>query len=366
MAVRPSPFDPNPPGPGDASTGLEAFLAERVEWFAFYGSGKAALRDGLAPLTERGQAVVLPAYIPDAVVEPFREIGLEVRFHAVRPSLAPDVEDLRSRVGGDVAAILSVSYFGFPSPGFDGTATLTEEIGCLHVDDSAHGAFSESNGTLLGARGDLGITSLWKVLPVPNGALLYLNDPTVAHQFERTELTGTSEHFAPADLWFLLETLANGTPGRSNLLQRTVGTRRSVPGPRDRYEASKRRLSRLTRHIVELADPLSIRRRRRSNYRHWCRALSSRSDLTVLTGRLEPGVCPHVLPVRASRPGRFQRELAAAGFDDVHTWPRLPAVVRATPAYDCARELADSVVVLPVDQHLEPDTIDRIGAHLTS
>ena len=58
--------------------GLEPFLERYAADYTFYGSGKAALRDGLDELVGSGDAVLVPASLPDAVVEPFHDLGSSV------------------------------------------------------------------------------------------------------------------------------------------------------------------------------------------------------------------------------------------------------------------------------------------------
>ncbi|AHG02436.1 hypothetical protein HALLA_21255 (plasmid) [Halostagnicola larsenii XH-48] len=85
---------------------FESLLEQYVTAYAFYGSGKIALRDGLKTISTAGQNVLLPAYLPDAVAEPIVELGLEPRFYAITESLGPNVDDLRSRIDTETAAMI--------------------------------------------------------------------------------------------------------------------------------------------------------------------------------------------------------------------------------------------------------------------
>ncbi len=210
--ATPSVFDASLSGTG---AGIDAFIDRHApdSMHTYYGSGKVALRDGLAGLVEPGDNVVVPAFLSPAVVEPFHELGLESRYYAIEESLAPDIADLEARIDADTAAVVSVNYFGFPQPGLERIAALTDEYDCYHVDDNAHAPLSVRDGTLLGTHGDLGITTLRKLLPVPDGAVLYCTDETVTAQFAPSSLAGRSNRIAIADCRFVAARSPNGSFG---------------------------------------------------------------------------------------------------------------------------------------------------------
>lgn len=354
-----------------ASGGVESFLERHADHRWFYGSGKAALRDGLATVADPGDAVLLPAYLPDAVAEPLRELGLEPRYYAIEPDLSPDFADLESRLDDRTVAATSVDYFGFSQPGIDRLSSLLEDAGCYHVEDSAHSALSLDGDALLGTRGDVGVTSLRKLFPAPNGAVLYLDD-SLAHRFDPSALEGVAPALDAGDCRFVLESAALDLIGGNATVKRTVealvsgGTDADPPGPRQRYEASKRRMSALTRRVLADADPEAVRAARRANYRAWRRVLADRPDVDLVFDALPPGVCPQVVPVRAAAPKRFRRTLERRGVGGVHTWPRLPAAVCDNPDYETANRLSRTLLALPVHQHVDPDRIRAVGRRLSS
>lgn len=343
--------------------GLEPFVAAYTDRYRFYGSGKAALRDGLATVAEPGENVLVPAYLPDAVVEPIRELGLEPRFYAMTDGLAPDRTDLDGRIDDDTAAVTSVNYFGFPQPGIDELAAIADDRGCYHVDDNAHAACSVDEGTLLGTRGDLGLTSLHKLFPVPNGALLYLTNPAVEDAFEPSPFAGTNDRIGVDDYRYLLKSVATDVlethPAVDALVSRGDGEPTTPPD--GRYEASKVRMSKLAVQILETVDPAAVRRTRRGQYRAWQRALERRGDVRPLFAELPDGICPQVCPVYADDPRTFLAALERAGIDDAYTWPRLPADVLEDAAYATARRLSRHVVALPVGQGIERETIEAVA-----
>ncbi|WP_255171666.1 DegT/DnrJ/EryC1/StrS family aminotransferase [Natrononativus amylolyticus] len=351
--------------------GLESFVEQYARAYEYYGSGKAALHDGMRMLTDPGENVLVPSYLPDAVVEPFRELGLEARYYAVTDDLAPDLDDLQPRIDDDTAAVMSVNYFGFPQPGLDAIADLAADHDCYHVDDNAHSVLSVDDGTLLGTRGHLGIASLWKLLPVPNGALLYLNDESIARRFEPSGLAGTNARIDSDDWLFVLKSFAVDVLSTNTVVKQSVdafvstnGSVRAASEPFARYEAAKAPMSKLAAHVVADADPEAIRAARRRNYRCWRRLFEPRGDVEILYPELPAGICPQVFPVRADDPDRLLTELARCGVDGAHTWPRLSETVLEDPALETAAALSAAVVVLPVHQHIVTDDIEAVGRRL--
>ncbi|MHC3437835.1 DegT/DnrJ/EryC1/StrS family aminotransferase [Natrialbaceae archaeon A-gly3] len=358
-SVSPSPFDRSLLSRGD---GLEAFLARYTDEFRPYGSGKAALEDGLAAITrEDGRDdgnVCLPAYLPDAVAEPIREVGLEVRYYALETDLSPDFPDLESRIDADTVAVLSVNYFGFPQPGFENIASLAADYGCYHVDDNAHAAISVHEGELLGTVGHFGITSLPKLLPVPNGGLLYA-DPEVTDRLEASTLAEPNARLEAADVRYLLGSFAADVLGIP--VDAVAGGNGTVPPPRDRYESDREPMSKLTRLIAGGIDVDAIRQKRRRNYRAWEHTLTERGDVRPVFETLPEGICPQVCAVYADDPEGFLADLEGAGLESVHTWPRLPGEVLEDPAHSTAVSLAERIVVLPVHQQVDVAEIEGPG-----
>jgi len=355
-----------------------ALFAQHAHEFAYYGSGKAAFRDGLRTLQrlEQGRrdgSVLLPAYIPDAVLEPVTDCGLEPRLYELTDSLAPNMAALESRIDDSTLAVVSVNYFGFSQPAFDAIDQLASRNGCYHLEDNAHGALSVVDGRLLGTRTGVGFSSLWKLLPAPDGAVLLCNDEAVASAYEPSSITGVHDRVRTQDLQFALKSLASDLLDTSHRLKSSVhslvttgdaGT--STASPAQRYRAGKDRMSRLSAYVVADADPAAIRHRRRENYRAWRSVFEGHDAVTPLFDELPHGVCPQVFPVRTSVPGQLERVLADCGVDGAHTWPRLSSTVRQDDTYATATKLAAEVVVLPVHQQTDPETITSAGLEVVS
>ncbi|MFB1065096.1 DegT/DnrJ/EryC1/StrS family aminotransferase [Natrinema sp. H-ect4] len=371
ITTTPSVFDLSRSRSGTG--GIDSFVDRHAPDVAYthYGSGKAALRDGLAGVADPDGNVVVPAYLSPAIAEPFCDLGLETRFYAIEETLAPDFGDLEARIDDDTVAVMSVNYFGFPQPGLERIASLTDEYDCYHIDDNAHSPLSIYEGTLLGTDGDLGITTLRKLLPVPDGALLYRSDEEIRERYSPSSLAGQSDRVGSVDCRFLATSVAGAVLETSPSLYRSVESALSDGSdgsksvdPKARYEAAKAPMSKLSASIADAADPDAIRKRRRENYRTWREVFGDRDDVTLLFDSLPTGISPYEFPVRADGSAAILAELEAAGVTGAHTWPILRESVRGNDEYETANRLSRELVALPVHQGIEPSAIDAVGDRL--
>lgn len=354
-----------------------------------YGFGKVAFRDGLAMLDPPdGGTVLLPSYVPDGVVEPVRDLGLEPRFYAIEDDLGPALPDVRQRLDSSTVAAMAVHYFGVPARRFEPFRTLLEERGVPLVDDNAHGALSSLDGRLLGTHGVFGFTSLRKLLPVPNGAVLYRSDeseldPTKG-RFETTEV-------APGvgDLRFGTVSLLQSARRYSRVFDSVLrGVRTGSKRLRGLAVSDGTQADGSTRHGTDSRDPSAIYRRakvpmsaatelvasgtsagevvgaRREAFAAWRSVAESSADLDPVFDELRAGVCPQVYPVIAADPEGTVESLRSLGVRGISTWPPLPNEVRGADAYPTANALASRLLRLPTHQDVEPLAISVLAGKL--
>ena len=308
---------------------------------------------------DAGENVVLPAAVPHAFVEPFRELGVEPRYHRVTDDLGADRDHLADRIDDDTAAVVLVHYFGFANPDADAIRGVAVDAGVPVVEDNSHAALSAPGGRLLGTESAFGFSSLHKTLPVPDGAVLFTDGSRpVDHP-----LLGVADRPSLADARFLAESVAGvaarapGTAGVARLARALGGSGESggdddapeeSPSLADRtprpyesmrtYQASKRRLSWLTARLLSHTSPESVVAPRREGYERWATALD-----TAPLYDLEPGVCPWMAPVLVGDALALARRVPGA-----FAWPRLPRDVAGEGAFPVANDLARSLLALPV------------------
>jgi len=154
----------------------------RIYDFANARSAFKAILQGLG-MRSGCDEVLLPAYVGwspregSGVMDPIKELGLNPVFYRTTSRLRIDVDDVsRCLRKGRARVLLIIHYFGFPDPGYEQVCQLARENGLVVVEDEAHSMLSDLVGGMCGRLGDFSIMSLHKLLPVPHGGLLVVND----------------------------------------------------------------------------------------------------------------------------------------------------------------------------------------------
>lgn len=372
MRTRPAPTVSRALGSAVEDDVLGHFEGSATPPTAFYGSGKAALRDAVRLLDPGPDAsVLLPSYLPDGVVEPFREAGLTVRFYRVDASLRPDVDDVEARVDDGTAAVVVAHYFGFPQDRVDALRTLCARHDAALVADNAHAPLSRRGVDLLGTAADLGVTSFHKLFAVPDGAALLVPDEDLRERRDRLSLAGVADSYARRDAAFVARSALGAVPGTSGDLPNPAAV---LPGrgdedttaerdPRAIYRAAKTPLSKLSAQLLRRTPRHRPVARRRANARFWLGRLESVEGVQPVFESLPDGVCPQALPVVVDDPAGLA-SLSDEWVKVCSPWPPLPAAVEDADDYGTANRLAGSLVRLPVHHRLTPEDLRPLAAAL--
>lgn len=151
----------------------------RVRYFSF---GRHALVAGLkAAGIKKDDRVLLPSFICRDLLASINYLGAVPVYYYVdeRLCLSAPPDELP-----DSKAVIAVNYFGFPQ-NLQPFRKYCNRTGALLIEDNAHGLFSkDENGKWLGTRGDLGIFSLRKTIPMPDGAALVFNKADAAYRIQ--------------------------------------------------------------------------------------------------------------------------------------------------------------------------------------
>lgn len=158
----------------DVVSYLEELVSGRP--LRYFDCGRRALVEALRISgVKEGETVALPGLICRDLLPVIRTLGAKADFYPVARDLhlAGSLDTLPP-----ARAVVAVNYFGFAQE----LAPFQEycrRTGAVLVEDNAHGLFSyDPAGRALGTRGDFGIFSFRKTVPVPNGAALVMNTPS--------------------------------------------------------------------------------------------------------------------------------------------------------------------------------------------
>lgn len=346
--------------------------------YSFYGYGKVAARDGIdVLLEERSDAdnVVLPAYLPYGIVEPFREAGLEPRYYACDRALRPDIDGIEDALDSGTLAVMFVHYFGQPQrrEDIDAIDERCREYGAYTIDDNAHAPLSTLDGQLLGTFGDIGITSLRKILPIPNGAALFVaNDGLDTSALSRASVRDT---YTGSDYRYCARSFGRTLSGQPGFKQALSAVRRTngsetpesdghvhksdiEANPREIYEATKVPMSRLSLHVIDRTDPSRVIATRRANYRAWDRAIRDLAGANPVFDSLSPGACPQYYPVLIDEPDDLGPLAGVA-----KPWPPLPYEIRDEAEFETENFLSAHLHTLPLHQGLDLRELGPLSAN---
>jgi dTDP-4-amino-4,6-dideoxygalactose transaminase len=333
------------------------FERNAVKFHSLHASGRAAILEGLKVLgCTADDNALLPAYICETAAIPFRKLGIQLRFYDILHSLEPDMADLARKVDEKTKAVMIVNYFGFPQE-LGPVRNLCNKHGIFLIEDNSHSMLSRKDSRLLGTFGDIGVSSIYKVLATPNGGVLFVNNdqliPDNPAPFTPPGFSLRNDgFFFMSSLLKFLET-NYGLPAwlLRNLYRKTHPVGASI-GQKALFMGAS--ISRVTVDAIERLDPEEIIRRRRSNYNCWLDKVYGAKGTKVLFESLPQGTCPWVFPLLVEE-GNFIAQLRNKGIAS-SAWPGLlylPPEVQGRNDY--ANYLAKHLLALPVHQSVNQD-----------
>ncbi len=334
---------------------IARFLGQhKVQSYEICDYSSRSLFLGLRALgISEGANVIVPALICDVAIEPFRQSRIQFRYYRSGLDLFPNLEDIESLIDHRTKAIVAVHYFGFFNPGFKNIFDICEKHGVALIEDNAQGFLSTKNGRLLGTMGSIGFSSLWKVLPIRNGAVLYLN-PTLFSNKDKVLHTASGRSTKVADMKFILRSLVASMEGKAACgpsflwnCRGKIGDTGERSGFLD-YTTKKYGASPISLRIADRVDFKKIIGKRRSNYAFWKEQVAG-TKLTAVYDTLPQGTCPFGFPAIARDPGTLL-DAARRNAVSIYTWPKLPLEIKGSRRFAVENELARRMVMLPVHQ----------------
>lgn len=303
-------------------------ISPDFEWRHFSYARRALVEGLRAAGLGLGARVLLPEFICREVLSSISAVGAEPVFYPVGKDLSPCSSPA---LWPEASAVVAVDYFGFPQD-LEPFRIYCARTEAVLIEDNAHGLFSrDGEGLPLGTRADMGLFSLRKTLPLPDGAVLALKigarkwnpvpqspfneHPTARQRMKNalrqlTGVFGAAPVFQALMAFRTLSGLMGG--GRSAGAEETVLPMPDLP------------CSKLASPI-HAADPEFEAQRRRMLYRRIETMLSP--HVSPVFPSLRDGVVPYGFAYRCKdrdeEPRRILARLSLAPL----VWPNLPAAL---------------------------------------
>jgi dTDP-4-amino-4,6-dideoxygalactose transaminase len=323
---------------------------------------------GLVPADE----VLVPAYNCGSEIDPLIQMGVAVKAYRVQRGTQIDLQDIRRRITARTKAVYVTHYFGFAQQ-LKGLKELCAEHNIFLIEDCALGLFSRQGREPLGSWGDAAIFSFRKLLPVPDGGAVVINNP---------KLSGAVRLVPPAAVPVTVAVLSlmvcsarhRGLERPYRLvrsaIQRLRGSCCEVTGGQvKRPGLSKQEcydprishwgMSQVSRRIISNIDPAEVIEKRRANFRLLLEGLKGAREIQPLFSELPEGVCPVVFPVLTDKRAELRAELTRrrieaiewwAGYHQAINWGEFPEAVY----------LKTHLLALPVHQGLSEQDMGYI------
>jgi hypothetical protein len=340
------------------------FSSERVRFYhqARYAIWHAIRLLGLRP----GDNVAIPAFQCGTEIDPFIHSGIQIRFYRVDRSLKVDLDSVKSILDSKTRSLLIVHYFGFPQD-MRSVQLFCRENRLLLIEDCAHLLNGQCQEQPLGAFGDVSVFSMRKLLPIPDGGALLINNRDIPMPNACTAppirpilgmaLVKITRHLGGGQGKF-------GRIIKISILDpalrfsRRVKYRDMSPAPANdspfvfRIERVDWGMSKLSEKLIHTTDIEWVIRQRRENFNHLLANIKASEHIEPLFDDLPKAVCPLAFPVLVKEPEAFDQYLASCGIEIARSYeyfhPDFPKERFPDETF-----LKEHIRILPVHQELD-------------
>jgi hypothetical protein len=150
--------------------------SERIIWTS---SLRLGLLDVFSSMSfEKKDFVLLPAISPQGLVLPLQKKKIEYHSYHLKPGFDVDLDSIKEFIStGRCKVVVFIHYFGLFNPQIYEVKRICVENGVCLFEDFVHGLFGiDDQMRPMGSVGDISFCSLPKFLPVPDGALIFINN----------------------------------------------------------------------------------------------------------------------------------------------------------------------------------------------
>ncbi len=315
-----------------------------------FAYARTALKYGLGMLRlGHGDKVLVPEFICETLIHPMTQVGVAPVYFPVSSTFEPEWDAIETLVTDAVKAIVLVHYFGCPQD-VSAYRRVCDRYHLKLIEDNAHGFGMVIDGTQGGCAGDIGLVSLRKTLPIPNGAILHVAAASAAEDIPALPAQPVHVRWK-ATRRRVARKMARHAPRLTQPDYTSQAAFREAPMP-------DWSMHQATWDYCCTVDPAHVAEVRRCIYAVW--------DTFVRECGLEPAwtgipnnAAPLVLPAYAGNISQRNRwfHWGMRHGVDVHSWPTFPE--SHTGAHPHAMELWERLLCFPIHQEMDGCALRR-------
>ena len=338
----------------------------------YFRYGRDAIRYSLHLLNISPENnILIPAYTCEAVIQPLLSAGINIKFYNVNRNLQYDINEIEAKIDKRTQAIYTIHFFGFPCEIHE-LKRLCHNKGIFLIEDCAHSLLGKLGEEKLGSFGHVGIFSLRKFFPIPDGGVLQVNDSGLMknRNLPISRKTTTIQNLLAT--YKLLQKHFNLKTGISLNLAKKVwaGLNLAHTDPVDRldayitdYEACE--MSALSISIIQSIDAIEMIQKRRENYCFWQNEIQAINSLTPIYESPVDTLCPYSFPVLAEYRDKLLSKAKRKGIFLEPTFKNspfteLPNLIKRDEKFEDTKFVADRILSLPVHQSLNISILCKI------
>jgi dTDP-4-amino-4,6-dideoxygalactose transaminase len=307
-----------------------------------------------------GDVVLAPASLCWDALAPMLAQGVVVRCYPLDSQLHIDTDALKAMLCPRTKALYIVHYFGYPQRDVSALGAWCSQEGLKLIEDCALCLYDGRHR--VGQWGDVSFFSLWKYLPIPDGAIALIQNGVELPPLDN-----------PPDARWLIKRMLRllASSIASNGLVPTAGKLRPSVSDVAAYEppglaalTKPTSMSAISRSILARCDIESIAEARRANYSSLVEGIGDIGGVEPIWREFPEDSVPFALPIRVSDPVFLQGTLAARGIEteiSVNRFFRNHPQIEGDPGdFKAVDEMADRVLSLPVHQGMSHSDIERL------
>lgn len=336
--------------------------------------GRSAVWQGIRLLRlSNHDNILMPAYHCSVEVEAVYKAHSNIRFYKITRDMNVDIADLESRIDRQTKAIFIIHYFGFPQQ-IDRILGLCKKYNLFLIEDAAHAFLSAIDNKYLGTFGDLGILSIRKTLPIPDGGALIVNSSKLKIENIKLIKPNSISVLRVVILKFLkfYEVKHSHIYGivRKILINPLTSAKKRIhprsikimnPNSLEFDEKiAQMTISGSAKRIVNNIDFKEIVKKRIINYNYLLELLKDIREVKGVFNSIPIGICPCFYPIMVSNRDKIQKELLTLGVETFIFGKDLHPILNKDE-YKDACYLSDNVLALPIHQDLGEKEIIYLG-----